>query len=145
MYYWSNLEVPDVPGHERAAAPTWRCPSSCSVPPARWPGAAPQGPAPPPYAIRNECRSCRRVIKTINSLKRTKRMYRFKVLSERRHLKISSPNWDISKSYQFSQWSKMLNLHGADAQYGHKGSFYKQSFHELWKYIVLEHGPWTLT
>ena len=44
------------------------------------------------YAIRNECRSGRSVIKTINSLKRTKRMYRFKVLSERRHLKISSPN-----------------------------------------------------
>ena len=44
------------------------------------------------YAIRNECRSGGSVIKTINSLKHTKRMYRFKVLSERRHLKISSPN-----------------------------------------------------
>ena len=57
--------------------------------------ALPRGPdstAPASYAIRNECRSGRRVIKTINSLKHTKRMYRFKVLSERRHLKISSPN-----------------------------------------------------
>ena len=33
------------------------------------------------YANRNECRSGGSVIKTINSLKRTKRMYIFKVLS----------------------------------------------------------------
>ena len=45
-----------------------------------------------PYAIRNECRSGGSVIQTINSLKHTKRMYRFKVLSERRPLKIWSPN-----------------------------------------------------
>ena len=89
------------------------------------------------YAIRNECRSGRRVIKTINSLKRTKRMYRFKVLSER----------SIWKSQvQTETFQNLTNSVIENAEFAScRCSVYKQSFHKLWKYIVLEHGPWTLT
>ena len=53
------------------------------------------------------------VIKTIYSLKFSKWLYRFKFISERRHLKILSPNWDISKSYRFSAqkcWICMVQM-----------------------------------
>ena len=45
---------------------------------------------------------CCQVVINTNSLKFSKRIHKFKFISERRHLKILSPNLDISKSYQFS-------------------------------------------
>ena len=75
-------------------------------------------------ALRNETSLGSRVIRTIHSLKFSSRMYRFKFISVRRHLKISSPKLRHFKILPIL-CSEMLNLHGTDAQYGHKATFYK--------------------
>ena len=59
-------------------------------------------------AIRNECRIGGRAIKTINSLKLTKRIYRFKVFSERIFFNLSNPNRDISKS-KIKSWGCLIS------------------------------------